>query len=319
MGRAGLLDQFGRGIFTPFEVVDPEPPPPDPDPDPPTGDITHGSQVTTANTGFVGLGYDSGDLTASGSITTSADGQVIQLRSITGTIRINHNNVTVRACEINAPIGSHCISFASTGIYGTKIEFCRIHQSLSQGGNSNGVSGIYHTPANRTPQLVYRCHITHVSDGAKLSGGWHYRQNYWSPVTQYGSTHNDGVQSQKSSIAFSPSVIVSDNKFIGGSNFGNALIFFTAESGDQFDSLCERNLLQAGPATVGVAVHGQDNPGGIGAWKGVLTFRDNWFVQGYNGGPEGYFSLNTVPNDRVVRIGNRRVALADYADLGPVS
>jgi hypothetical protein len=318
VARVGVLDVNGIGRFAPFESVPEEPPPPDPDPDP-TGPITHGSQVTTANTGFVGLGYDTGDLTTVGGISSSAHGQVIELLKVNGTIRINHNNVTVRACWINGPLGSHCISFANTGIYGTIIEFCRIHQSLTQGGDSNGVSGIYHTPAGRAPQVVRRCHITHVADGAKLSGGWVFEKNYWAPTIKYGSTHNDGVQSQKSSGAFDPSVIVRDNKFIGGADFGNALVFFTGESGDQFNADIARNLFQAGPNTVGVAIHGQDNPGGIGAWKGIITCRDNWFVQGYNGGPEGYFSLNTVPNDRVVRTGNRRVALADYADLGPVS
>ncbi|MGH8950147.1 MAG: hypothetical protein ACRDX9_01870, partial [Acidimicrobiia bacterium] len=62
------------------------------------GEITHGSQITTANTGWQGLGLTLGQLTPSGSITTSSNGQVIEGLDISGQVNINHDNVTVRGC-----------------------------------------------------------------------------------------------------------------------------------------------------------------------------------------------------------------------------
>jgi hypothetical protein len=122
------------------------------------------------------------------------------------------------------------------------------------------------------------------------------------------------VQSQKSIAAFDPSVIVRDNKFEGGSNFGNALVFFTGESGDQFNFRIERNLFAAGPNTVGIALHGQDN---IGQWLGTAYIIDNDFVTGYHGGPEGYISLNTFTGG-LVKSGNRRVDTS-YNFLGALN
>ena len=66
---------------------------------------------TPATTGFRGAGLSSGDLTPSGSITTSSDGQVIDRVDVIGGITIRHNNVTIRNSRINY-----------TGNYGVRVE-----------------------------------------------------------------------------------------------------------------------------------------------------------------------------------------------------
>jgi hypothetical protein len=327
--RVGLLGADGLGRFQGFHPVpdpgptdptDPDDPPPDPEDPPPDpvdpGTLAHGSDVTAANTGFAGLGLTSGSLITTGSITTTGHGQVIYGRKINGIVKVMHDNVSIRGCEINAPIASHGVQ-TYTGCGGLKVEYTDIHASLTQGGDANGVAGIYHVPNGKPRNLVYRCKIYQVEDGAKLSGGWSFIENRVKIDIKYGSTHNDGVQSQKSTAGFDPSVEILRNWFQLGTNFGNALVFITGESGDQFNVNIDKNLFQAGSATVCVAVHGQDNLHGISGWQGIIRITNNKCVVGWSGGPEGFFSLNTVPPERVVRSGNRRVDTS-YVDLGPV-
>lgn len=73
-----------------------------------------------------------GTLTPSGTVTTTANGQVIENLDITGQIRIVHDNVTVRNCRINAAgfvwgIDGHYIT-PRTGLI---VEYCEIHGSMN--------------------------------------------------------------------------------------------------------------------------------------------------------------------------------------------
>lgn len=317
MVRLGLLKLDGQGDYGPFQTPpdpgDPTDPPPDP-PDPPVdpGALAHGSLVTTANTGPAGLGI-AGSLTSGGAgMETSSHGQEIYAKSFTGPIKVSHNNVTIRGCKIQAPIGTHVIQ-PYNGCYGLKVEWCEILQSPTQGGDRNGVSGIYNVPLGRERNSIYRCNIHDTSDGAKLSGGWQIVESHIQFTQIYGSTHNDGIQSQKSTNAHDPSVIVRRCKIIMGPNFGNAAVFVTAEGGDQYNVLIEDNWLQCSNKSHGVAVHGQDN---IGQWLGNVTIKGNKVVQGWNGGPESNFSLVAVPGGQVPRTGNREVNVSGD-DLGP--
>lgn len=71
-------------------------------------------------------------LTASGNVSTSSDNQVIQGLDISGTVSINHNNVTLKQCRvtISDPTGS-AVHLASDPISGTVIEDCQINGSMN--------------------------------------------------------------------------------------------------------------------------------------------------------------------------------------------
>lgn len=323
VARVGLVAPDGKGYFGPaFQLPPPPPdptdPPPDPtDPPPDPGDpppvdppdpgaLAHGQFVTTSNTGPAGLGIAGSLIPVSGGMSSSSHGQVIYGRSFTGAVKITHNNVTLRGCKIAAPIGTHALQVVD-GVYGLKVEYCEIHQSLTQGGDRNGVSGIYHVPSGRPFNSIYRCRIHDVADGAKLSGGWQMVESHIQFERKYGSTHNDGIQAQKNVPYFSPGIRVIRNKIIMGPNFGNAAVFITPESGPQYDVLIDGNWLQCSSASYGVAVHGQD---AVGPWAGRITISNNKVVYGWNGGPEGAFSLVAVPASQVPRTGNQRVNLA---------
>jgi hypothetical protein len=66
---------------------------------------------TPNTTGFRGAGVGEASLTPSGSIATSAHGQVIDRRDVTGGITVRHDNVTIRNSRINY-----------TGNYGILVE-----------------------------------------------------------------------------------------------------------------------------------------------------------------------------------------------------
>lgn len=110
----------------PLSVADldtPLPPQDDPDPEPPPGDVAHGLDLTapdncpnpTPGSGNVGLTVPVSDLTLSGPVATTRDGQVIENLDIwassrgTWAVTIRHDNVTVRNCRIRHADGAEGI------------------------------------------------------------------------------------------------------------------------------------------------------------------------------------------------------------------
>ena len=98
-------------------------------------------------------------LTASGSITTSANGQVISAKELTGgsSITINHNNCVVEKCKITSsawfPIR------INSGKIGTIIRDCEIdNKSLGGGCCINGTG------------TIQRCNIHHCENGWNWDG-----------------------------------------------------------------------------------------------------------------------------------------------------
>jgi hypothetical protein len=65
-----------------------------------------GDYPNASNTGIAGVGLTPGDLTSSGSINTSANNQVIELKDISGGVFVSHSGVIVRKCRITVPHGS---------------------------------------------------------------------------------------------------------------------------------------------------------------------------------------------------------------------
>jgi len=109
----GKYVQFSNGADSTPATPDPDPPPPDPDPDPdpePTPASWQSAWDTRNyntirswyrnNTGIKATGLTDADLTPSGSISSTSDGQVIEGLLVTGSINIKHKNVTVRNTKV---------------------------------------------------------------------------------------------------------------------------------------------------------------------------------------------------------------------------
>lgn len=153
-------------------VCEGDPPPPPPPPPPPSG-------FPDASTTGVPAGTT---LQNSGSISSSANGQVIDARNVTGSITINHSNVTVRRCRVTAG----AIFVRGTGAI---IEDCEVSP---HGGHNSGIS----VDAGGT--TVRRCNI-HTFENGIFTGTSNnvFRDNYIHDPIPYNSQtdpHIDGIQ-----------------------------------------------------------------------------------------------------------------------------
>lgn len=131
----------------------------------------------------------SGTLTnQSGTIVTTANGQVIQNINLTGMIGIRHNNVTIRNCRIDCVGNTWGIDGQYTGMpTGAIIEDCEIYASS---GDTN--SAILTT----TNCIVRRCNISRCSNGIMVGdGGGNIYDNYIHDLASANADpHFDGIQ-----------------------------------------------------------------------------------------------------------------------------
>jgi hypothetical protein len=293
--------------------------PPDPEP----GEITHGEQVTTTNTGWQGLGLTVGQLTPSGSVTTSSDGQLLQFLDINGQVNVNHDNVTIRGCRITVPVNVHAVKVnfhagsTTAGAGGLQLEFCELRGPTS-GSNLFGVHAIRNTPSTEGVNVVHRCYIHELGHTTHISGGWELTENYMRTGPVVAAQHNDGVFCAKAPDSHQPSLAIRRNRIImatedGSAVGGTAAVFLNTGSGDIHDVDVEDNWLQCSGESWGVRLGTQNFD-----FLGTTTITGNWFVQGWppsNPGPESAISIETPST--VVRSGNRFVDI-DGNDLGPV-
>ena len=132
------------------------------------------AKPSTANTGY------SGSLTASGGLTITTNGAVVENLDISGSVKIQANNVTIRNCRIQTSgyYGIQC-TYGYTGIL---IENCEISGVLS--------AAIY--GGNFTARACY----IHDSgaDGIKPTGNYVIETCYFTDLGYISTAHADGVQ-----------------------------------------------------------------------------------------------------------------------------
>lgn len=149
--------------------------------------LVQGNEIVTTPSDFVvgdasNTGVPSGTvLTNSGSITTTAHGQIIQDKNCSGTIHINHNNVTVRRCRVTVGTDDFGIRMSYT-ISGVIIEDCELVGSHSYTGIMGG-------------GIIRRCNIHGFENGVdvtldvvKILNNW-----VWGMPSDPGS-HDDTLQ-----------------------------------------------------------------------------------------------------------------------------
>jgi len=134
-----------------------------------------------------------GVLVASGSITTTAAGQIIELKNVTGYIYVRHNNVIVRNCKVtrNADV---CILVEADDCL---VEDCTLIGGPNAGSRGVVFEGVTQTSANRG--TVRRCNISGYEDGVVLGTGSYHKvmDNYFHHPIAYTASndpHIDGIQ-----------------------------------------------------------------------------------------------------------------------------
>jgi hypothetical protein len=198
--------------------------------------ITHGSQLTQADVGLLG-----GTLTPSGTINTTEHGQVIENLSITGQIRINHDNVTVRNCLIEHGDGLDGV-VVRDGNTGARIEHCEM-DALDEVPGNYGSMGVV-VQGNAT---VRRCYMHNVRSGMSIldsRGSGSFIENYVRDLCDANGAHNTSASchgtpgphevlrnnfvagnssaySLYSDFGSNTNVLVQDNLFVGdGTGYG---------------------------------------------------------------------------------------------------
>ncbi len=204
-----------------------------------------------SNTGIAGVGLTENDLTPSGSVTITTDNTIFELKNVSGSIKVQANNVTIRKCKVTGGIyGIDC-----TAQYpGALIEDCTVLSSSSKticGGN----------------MTVRRCDISDSPDGV-----YHYSnttiEDCWIHDLYEGeSTHNDGIQCQSGS-----NLVARHNSIQALYQTQTSAILYHTNFGPVDDVLIENNFLSGG----GYTIYLTDKGTGYGPPTNV-TVKDNRF------------------------------------------
>ena len=189
--------------------------------------ITHGSDLKLSDVGTTG------QLTPSGSLTTSQDNQVIENLQITGQIIINHDSVTVRNCKILHGNGLDGI-VVSAGKTGALIEHCEFN-GLNQVLGNYGSMGVV-IEGNAT---VRRCYCHNVRSGMSIlhpNGSGSFIENYVRDLCDANDAHNTSA----SCHGTTGPVQVLRNNFVAGNSAGFSLY---SDFGSNTDVLIRDNFI----------------------------------------------------------------------------
>ena len=138
------------------------------------------------NTGYVGAGLTLSDLTPSGTITTTADGQVIDRVNVTGKIVVKHRNVTIRRSRV-ASGGYQIDNSASTGLVVEDTELV---------GTTTSAPAALSSSKNYT---LRRVNVHGSIDGLKATGYVRIEHTWIHDQRKTSTSHNDAIQNSGTS------------------------------------------------------------------------------------------------------------------------
>ena len=191
------------------------------------GAITHGSQITTANTGYTAY-YDSGlgrnlqlsDLTVVTGTHWVSDfispGGTLTKRHFTGDLIIDIDNVTLRGCLFDNPVSGYLNGSHASG---WTLDYCTIDSSPIVADQCIQYQGY----------TANRCMLVMGSDGAKVNGAnTTLTECYVRTAQQNPADHNDGLQNVGGSGAVTIARCNIDCRPVGATNgnVGNSALFF---------------------------------------------------------------------------------------------
>jgi hypothetical protein len=217
------------------------------------GGVTHGSQITTANTGY-GAYFDPGlgrlvtlaDLTTTAGTVAASDfvtaGGTITRRRFTGDLLIDLNNITVRACLFDNPVTNFTSGVHRTG---TLLDYCTVSPAT-----------VGDEPMHYESWSANRCYFRGCSDGGKINGGTtvqNITECFIRVTMASNDDHNDTLQNVGGSgtvnIRRCNLSVVPETTIGGGSGGPNAVIMSAdMTSGSVFHLEVTDCLLNGGTA-----------------------------------------------------------------------
>jgi hypothetical protein len=207
---------------------------------------------------------------ASGPVTSTRDGQVIENLDVRGTITVRNNNVTIRNVRVDGGGAAYAISYPD-GVSGLVVEDSEIFNfgTASIGGNVDGYT-------------ARRLDVHHSGgDGFKAGTGTSIESCWVHFLGTAAGAHADGVQ-----VSDGSRVVIRGNFFdmpvgVAGTN-SNAAVFVAPDFGAIDDVLVEGNWMDGGNYTVFSAAK---TGHAWSAWATNLVVRDNLIGRDYNYGP----------------------------------
>lgn len=224
-------------------------------------------------------------LKKSESMTVTKDGTVVENKEITGTLRINANNVTVRNVRVLANTDGYGIA-VEKGFHGTLIEHVEVHMGtdgkeghagIGGVGDLEGVGGTEHGD-NVTVRHTY---IHGLGDGLKATDHSLYEGNYIEMSRPDGSDgHIDGIQaSGRSHFTIRWNTI--EEAYQPGRN---AAIFIQAYTGKRDNNISDIKITENWLNGAGYTFHSEDGKKDVKGFFSDITVADNIFGRGYKYG-----------------------------------
>jgi hypothetical protein len=234
----------------------PPPPPTTAPPPPPTtrppAPAPSGAFPNASNTG------PTGSLTPSGSIVTSANGQVIQNLDINGEIRVNHSNVVIRNVRIRSNGGN---AIYLNGVSNLLVEDCELD---GQNRNSEAAIGEHN-------YTMRRCEIHNFGEGPRINGNVTLEDNY---IHSFADFNHEGAHQDCIQQTSGYNVVIRHNTCLMDVESGNAALMIGSFEGGNV--LVENNLFAGG----GYTVYGGSAVGWSPNYTNV-TIRNNRFSTMY--------------------------------------
>jgi hypothetical protein len=197
-------------------------------PPPPASTPSSGGFPNASNTG------PTGPLTPSGSITTSANGQVIQNLDINGEVRVQHDNVTIRNVRIRSDGGNAINILGNTNLV---IEDCEL-----DGQSRNAEAAV--AEHNYT---MRRCEVHGFGEGPRINGNVTIEDSYIHSFANFISVgaHQDCIQATSGM-----NITIRHNTCLMNVDGGNGSVFLSSFPGGNV--LIEDNLMAGGGYTLGI-------------------------------------------------------------------
>lgn len=277
------------------------------------GDVTHGRDLRGEEgdllVGYVAAGLDLNDLDEVGSIETSSNGQVIEGLNVTGRIRVDHDDVSIRGCFIHNDNTGTPIDVRGTAS-NLFVEYVEIHLDLLLGGERNGINFALNTPQAGSRHHVRRANIHDVGDGIRARGGVlveevKIRIGPNQRIVDGIPYHADALHAQSGAAIWDPAIEVVRSYLEGGMGFGNSALYFTPISGDFYNLRVKDNLvLHTNKELFWNGGHGS----ATGAFLGTSEITGNDLVLDWlaPGQPTAH-RIGLVEAGTVIRSGNRLV------------
>lgn len=170
-----------------------------------------------------------GKLVPSPSITTTADGQIIENLKVDGRIEVQHRNVIIRNCDVTGDQYYAIVLMPDKYPNASfSVEYCTVRSSV------NGVAGV---------GRVYRCDLSNCDNGVNVWGMITIEECFIHDLGFSVGGHNDGIENNGSPMT------VKNCRIVASPENDTSAIMTNNTFGRLYDVLIEENYLEGGQYT----------------------------------------------------------------------